>query len=316
MLKNYNCSRFIFKFFIGVSFLFGLFGYISPTSSKNASLELVPSGYIQDFLKGYSEEELKLIHADYKNIKSLCFHNITSAKGKPIYVGTAGGPGASKSTILENYLQGKSNYAYIDPDQRALKYMINTYLQEFTNYKMSQVTDPTKLLQGAYNKWRGASNYIASSLLNEAFANGYNIAHGTTATSPHISSFYKNLKDKSYKIILLLCYSTDENRVNALNHRAEKQNFLQVDPEDIVKKGKMFPERFKDYFQYADEIHFYWTDKFNEGSKHAASLVKGSDITIHDTAAMEKFTQQYEHDRKALNEEETLTLKTLIKEFR
>lgn len=316
MLKSYKIKKFISKIFLAVFFLFGYFGYTNQAYSNPGIHELVPGNLIKESLKGYTEEEIKLIYEDYRNIKSLCFRNMTSAKDNPIYIGTAGGPGASKSTILEYYLRDKPNYTYLDPDQRALRYMINTYLQEFTNHKISQIADPTKLLQNAYNKWRGASNYIASSLLNEAYANRYNIAHGTTATSPHISSFFKNLKNKSYKIVLLLCYSTDENRVNALNNRAEKQFFLQVDPDDIVKKGKMFPERFKDYFQYADEIHFYWTDKFNEGSKHAASLVRNSDIKIHDAAAMEKFTQQYEHDRNALNKNEIFPLEVLIREFK
>lgn len=316
MLKYYDYKRLIFRFFTGVFFLSGFFGNTCQVYSDSRSAELVPNGYVKDFLKGYSKEETDLIFEDSKNIKSLCFRNIISAKGQPVYVATAGGPGASKSTILETYLQDKPNYAYVDPDQRALRYMINTYLQEFTNYKTSKTPDPKKCLQDSYNKWRGASNFIASSLLNEAFSKGYNIAHGTTSTSPHVTGLYKNLKDKSYKIILLLSYSTDENRVNALTHRAEKQNFCQVDPDDIVKKGKMFPERFKDYFQYADEIHFYWTEKFDKGSIYAASLVKGAPIKIYDAAAMEKFKQQYEHDRKALNREEILPLEKLIKEFK
>lgn len=317
MLEHGKYKNNMVRFFLGILFLFIPFGYIGPAlSSQSASAELVPANVVTDSLKGYSKKEIKLIEEDAKNIKSLCFRNITPATGSPVYIGTAGGPGASKTTILETYLQDKPNYVYLNPNQRALNFMINTYGQEFTNYKFSQTPDRQKLSHDAYNKWRGASNFITFSLLNEAFANKYNIAHGTTATSPHIARFYSKLKNNSYRIILLLAYSTNENRINAATHRSEKQNFCQADPDDVAKKGKMFPKRFKDYFHYADEIHLYWTDKFNEGSTHAASLVRGSAIKIHDTAAMEKFTQQYEHERETLNREDAGPLEDLIKGFK
>ena len=317
MLKIDKCKHLLFRYILGAFFISTPSGYIgSALCNESVSDELSPSSYVQSFLQDYTSKEAELIHEDAKNVKSLCFRDIEAATGNPEYIATAGGPGASKSTILETYLQDKKNYAYLDPDQRALRYMTNTYLQEFTNYKLSQNSDQEKLLQDAYNKWRGASNFIASTLLNEAYAGGYNIAHGTTSTSPYVSSLYKNLKNKSYRIVLLLCHSNDENRINALNYRAEKQNFCQVDPQDIVNKGKMFPERFKDYFQYADEIHFYWTDNFKEGSKQAGSIVRGSDIKVNDSSAMEKFRQQYEKDRQSLNIRETLSLSELMKQFK
>jgi hypothetical protein len=39
--------------------------------------------------------------------------------------------------------------------------------------------NPSTYAKLAYEKWRGASNYIASSLLNEAYDKKFNIAHGT-----------------------------------------------------------------------------------------------------------------------------------------
>ncbi len=264
---------------------------------------LIPADYVQNFLKDYSETEKELIGDDLENIRTLCFRGITPAEQK-IYVATAGGPGASKSTILEAYLADKPNFAYLDPDQRALKFMINTYLQEFTNLKIRNFNNEIRefsninvLLQTAYDKWRGGSNYIASTLLNEACSKGYNIAHGTTSTSEHVAKLYQALKRNKYKIILLLCNSTDENRINSLKHRAKVQCFCQTDPVDVVKKGKMFPERFSTYFEYADELHFYWIDDFLKGAVLAAVLQKGV-LTIYDAEAMEKFTQKYDQDRQ------------------
>gem|GEM_PF-568559 len=273
---------------------------------------LIPNGYVQSFLKDYAENEKELIKDDLENVKKLCFRGIAVTQGQKAYVATAGGPGSSKSTILEVYLHDKPNFAYLDPDQRALKFMINTYLQEFTNYKIRQTPDMKALLQKAYDKWRGGSNYIASTLINEAFEKGYNIAHGTTSTSEHVAKLYEQLKKNNYKITLLLCNSTDKNRVASLQYRFKNQCFCQVDPDDIVKKGKMFPERFPVYFQYADEIHLYWINDFLKGAVLAATLIKGHKMIIHDKSAMAKITKQYEKDRKGKPLE---SLQDLIKKF-
>ena len=170
-------------------FVFTLFSMalitIAPTHASESPL--IPNDFVQSHLKDYSEEETNLITDDLSDIRQLCFRGVSGPNGTKVYVATAGGPGASKSTILETYLHDKPNFAYLDPDQRSLKYMINTYQQEFTNYNIAQASGIKPLLQKAYDKWRGGSNYIASTLINEAFSNGYNIAHGTTSTSPHVN---------------------------------------------------------------------------------------------------------------------------------
>lgn len=296
------------------SFIYFICCLLSIKSAATAMDEtLIPSDYVRSFLKDYSQTEKELIRDDFDNIKKLCFRGITAPEnGEKTYVATAGGPGASKSTILETYLHDKPNFAYLDPDQRALKFMINTYLQDFTNYKIRETSNMPVLLQNAYEKWRGGSNYIASSLINEAFSKGYNIAHGTTSTSEHVTKLYERLKKNNYKITLLLCSSTDANRVASLQHRVKSQCFCQVDPNDIVKKGKMFPDRFPDYFQYADEIQLYWIGDFLKGGILAATLTKGNKAIVHDQAALQKITAQYEKDGQGKN---LAPLQELIKKF-
>ncbi len=285
-----------------------------------APQELLNNDYVQKFLSEYSPAEVALIKDDLDNIRKLCFRNIIPAvTNERIYVATAGGPGASKSTTFENYLDKKTNFVYLDPDQRALRFMINTYSQEFSNGKISQKkvhtrSDWESLLHKAYNKWRPASNYITSVLLNEAFLNGENIAHGTTSTSEHVETLYKKLKENGYKIVLLLCYSTEEERIRALQHRFKNQSFIQIiDPQDIINKGKIFPERFPIYFQYADEIELYWIDNFLEGAMLAARLERGKGMTTYNAEAMQKFSQKYDKDRK--DKTHLLPLSTFIKKF-
>lgn len=255
---------------------------------------LIPIDFVNSHLKDYTKEEQSLIQVDLDNISRLSFRHCTPPDTQSIYVGTAGGPGASKTTILETYLQDKTNFVYADPDQRALKFMINTYVASCNNYAISQAPSFQKLLAKTYNKWRSASNYIACTILNEAFEKSYNIAHGTTSTAKQIIGLYENLKKRKYKIILLLCGTTDQNRVNAIHGRGVAQYFIQNSEEDTIQKGKAFPERFPDYFKYGDEIHLYWTDTFSKGSVLAATFVtETQSLHIKNQKAYEAFLKHF-----------------------
>ncbi|MBU0744652.1 MAG: zeta toxin family protein [Gammaproteobacteria bacterium] len=236
--------------------------------------------------------EKNLIRKDLRNISDLCFSQAKRGQKKSIYVATAGGPGASKTTILESYLHDHPGFVYVDPDQRALKFMINTYLQDLTNYQMTKGSCHS-VIRGAYVKWRAASNYISNKILNDAFSNRLAIAHGTTSTSIHMESFYKKLHDNGYKIILLLCASPAKNRLKAIVNRETKQCFVQATKADTKQKGKMFYENFPVYFKFADEIQFFWIDDFNEGWVKVGSYTrkKGLKKNHSDFA---KFEDSYE----------------------
>lgn len=263
---------------------------------------LVPPQIVNGFLEqGYSSAQKDLIKKDLEIIRDLSFCGKVAAQERPVYIASSGGPGACKSTILENFLQTKENFVYVDPDIRALKHMVYTYMQELTPYKVSQAQSYKDLLVHAYNVWRPASNYIANQLINEAYEKNFNIAHGTTLTSPSIELFFKKLQQKNYKIILLLCYASSETRIKIDEHRTQAQAFFQVDPQDIVTKGAFFPQRFPLYFKYADEIHFYWTQDLQAWTKYAAIYEKKKPFVVHDEQAWKAFLNQYDNDRKELD---------------
>ncbi len=270
---------------------------IMETHKKTDSEYLIPLDIVNCLLMPYSEKEMQLIHSDLKNIKEVCLRDKTP-NATPMYIATAGGPGARKSTILEIYLHHRPNCVYADPDQRALKYMINTYHQSLTCYENSTHATYNDLQKNAYTKWRSASNYIANSIINEAFAKGYDIAHGTTSTTSTLEPLYKKLKQKNYKILLLLCYAPDETRIKANEDRTNVQGFVQVTQEDLVNKGKLFHQRFPTYFEYADKIYLYWTQDFSKGSIHAATYERGKKLVINNKEALLNFVAKYDEDRK------------------
>ncbi len=290
-------SRYYKSIFLGI--VLCVVSVIAAKESLNKNPEpLVPLEIINKFLNAtYTEEEKELIKLDFDNVRNLCFAGTTVPKGTLEYVGTAGAPGACKTTICETFLCNKKNFVYLDPDQRALKFMMHTYYQSMNMYAISTCSSYLQCGENAYTKWRDASNYISNSVLNEAYAKGYNIAHGGTATTPAVKFLYKKLKDKKYHITLLLCSSSDQQRQDALNYRANIQGFVQEAKIDVLNKGKMFSERLPTYFEFADVLHFYWTDDFKKGSILAATYKKEAPFVVHNQEAFKQFVKKYNDDR-------------------
>lgn len=258
-------------------------------------------------LSGYTDEEREAIEKDLLVVRSVCLSDVTkSNRSRPVYIATPGSPGARKSTILERFLQCSPEYgkiAYIDPDPRTLKYMVHTYhsrslsplaLAANASYGISQ--------KNAYEKWRAASNYIAQTLLEESFANRYNIAHGGTKTDDYINIFFPKIKAAGYDIVFLLCSCEDAFRYQAIQYRNNEQKFYQSTPEDAVSKGKMFPRRMSAYFTFADELYLFWSDEMNQPERRAAHFVNGK-MSILDQDAYRKFVQKYQNDRANLKKE-------------
>jgi hypothetical protein len=262
---------------------------------------LIPHQMVNDHLASYSETEKQDIARDQGAIEELCFKNATQDSNKN-YLATAGGPGACKSTILENYIAENSlkHYVYGDPDQRALVFMINTYHQSRSLGAISKTTNFQGLLKECYTKWRGGSNYIASSILNKAFDGNFSIAHGTTSTGKGVKNLYKTLKDNNYKITLLLCGSTIENQRASIEHRLKNQALIQSSTEDLESKYGNFFDMLPTYVEWADTLHLYWTQDFVQGSTKIATYArKDGLIKHHDDFA--KFEAAYEKHRAAKN---------------
>lgn len=257
-------------------------------------------------LSAYTEEEKSAIEKDLFFVKSVCFSENPQPKDRPLYIATAGSPGSRKTTILERFLNNHEEYSdcvYLDPDPRTLKYMAHTYIsRSLSPLLVSQVQDYDQVIQDAYNKWRYASTHICAALLEEAFQNRRDVAHGTTMTGKHAPPLLKSIQDAGYKITLLLCSCEDDFRVNSITYRNAVQRFYQSSPEDAIAKGKLFPERMETYFTYADKLYFFWSDDLMSPERLAGSY-KGGKLTIHDADAWDRFVRKYERDRQALRTE-------------
>ena len=268
-------------------------------------------GDLDDMLVSYSEEERVAIQKDHVVIEKICFEGKSPRSSSPLYLATAGAPGARKSTILEHLLREDPRFSravYLDPDQRALKWMIHTFYScSLTADAVSRYEQYPMLQKAAYDKWRAGSNYIANSILEKALRGHYDIAHGTTMTGPFVSRLLSLMKDEGYYITLALCSCEDRVRFDAIQYRNEVQGFYQTDPHDVVKKGLLFPKKVPFYFEYADELRLFWSEGFDAKEKLAA-LFSQKGIKILDQEAYDHFVDKYERDRVQLNLEEKLDL--------
>lgn len=261
---------------------------------------------ITSHLKDYTEEEQAAIEQDLKVVRSICCKSPKKWNKKPVYLATAGSPGARKSTILERFLKNNPSFSeitYVDPDQRALRFMVHTYYsQSLSAFAIADFQNYLLATKAAYEKWRGASNYIALTLLEEAFAQRRDIAHGTTCTGEHIPSFLSKVQDAGYEIVLLLCSCEDAFRQRAIQYRNEEQKFYQSTPKDALAKGKLFPQRMLAYFTYADTLYLFWSDDLATPERCAAVFAEGN-LEVVDDDAFNHFINKYEADRRQLQSE-------------
>ena len=98
---------------------------------------------------------------------------------------------------------------------------------------------------------------------------------------------------------------------STLNQRAPIFSFTieGVHPHDVVEKGRIFPTRMPLYFTFADQLFLFWSDRFDEKERLAATFSQEG-IKISDQEAYDKFIAKYERDRLPLKEEEKLELPT------
>lgn len=263
---------------------------------------------MESHLSSYSEEERSAIAQDLAVVGSVCFSDLKDECGHehPFYLATAGAPGARKSTILERFLKSHAefgNAVYLDPDQRGLKFMVHTYhKRSLCALATAECQEYTLVEKKAYGKWRGASNYITVKLIEEALRKRFNVIHGTTSTGNHIPAFFEKLHAGGYKIALLLCYCEDEFRKKAVAYRNAQQRFYQATPADFVEKGKLFSQKFKDYFANAEQLYLFWSeDLFTP--ECLAAVYTGSVCCVHDDDAFRKFIGRYEQDKANLKKD-------------
>jgi hypothetical protein len=278
-------------------FIFALFAF---TFLHAADYVFFSEETILKNLNSYTNAEKAAIAKDLSIVRSVCFDDATTSNA-PLYIATAGAPGARKSTILERYLHQHpelSHSVYLDTAPRTLRFMVNTYVSQTQNYfEIASVNQYDELIKSAFEKWQEASNFITLSLLEEAFQKKLNIVHGTTSIHANVSGLLPAIHQAGYRIELLLCSCDDDLRMEALEHSSKEVHVYQGSLHDAIAQGKYFSERMALYFQYADKLSFYWSDELKQ-PEILAAVLDGKNFVVTDFNAYIKFVGKYELDRK------------------
>lgn len=248
-------------------------------------------------LSGYQEHEKEEIERDLQVVRSVCRVKEAVSKERPFYLAAVGDQGSRKSTILERFLVEHPEYqtgVYLDPYQRALKFMVHTYhAQSLSALQAASKVRYLDVHKAAYEKWNDASQYITSTLLNEVVQKKADLIHGTSLPDP---AFLKQLKAAGYQIILVLCYSKDDVRRDAIEYQQEQQRLYAGPP-----ISSSFAEKMGSYFQCADTVYLYWSDDLLTEEGFAATLDQGEmKIGVGCYCFLDKFITNYEQDRGAL----------------
>ena len=222
----------------------------------------LPRPIMESFLNGksfdnptfYSEEELTALKDDIRDL----YQEILSKSPikEKIAILTAGAPGSGKTTLMKQWLKREPRpFAYICPDDVALPNQKRTFA--VSNLPAEE----------AYNKWRPGSNAVAHLILANLIRDQRAFYFGTTSTGAGTPKFFEFLKKQGYRIVLLHLTAPDEVRWEAVrNHE-----LLHTTREDVYEKGLLFPQRISDcYLKWADEIHFYYRDKFENDAVDTA----------------------------------------------
>ncbi|MDE3046483.1 MAG: hypothetical protein KGJ02_07555 [Verrucomicrobiota bacterium] len=255
---------------------------------------------IEENLKMYNDSEKAALQKDLENVRKSWFSEVRDSLPKPLYLASAGAPGSAKTSIMERFMQDNgltTKTVYIDPDQRALKLLTNTYQAE-----LKRIVNSPSEIKNAYDKWKGGSKYITLTLLEEAFTQKKSIAHGADLTTDDTAKFLSKVKDAGYDIMLLLCSADDEFRQKTIQFKNDVEQFFNINPTDEVNKSKYFTQQMPTYFTYANTLYLYWSNELGT-SEHVAAILQNGNVQVVNMDAMNHFVQKYEADRAVLAKE-------------
>lgn len=251
---------------------------------------LVGEGFDND--EYYSSVDQENLHLDLVGLSSdVIPHQLISrkrtkfTKNKHILI-TAGAPGAGKTCLLKSELAKRKakddHYCYVCPDDVCLKNMSATFcsMRSFLN-----ASTPDEALSNAkrcYYKWRPASNAAAHLLLAHLLKGGFPIAFGTTSTSERTPKSFSFIKSLGYKIELFFVVAPDPVRYASIENR--NRRFYQSTDKDVLEKAYFLMDRLKDSFiPYADVIHFYWREHWDQEPILAASWKRDGPLRSYES---------------------------------
>lgn len=265
-----------------------LFGTTDPVSGKS---EMGYSDREKQLLLDLAEEE-----KDY--VSSLPGFN------RPIWISTAGGPGAGKSTAI---FQNVAKLFDIDVEKNAWSEgSLKTASKAiFPNIPFALISPDKRSLQaiaacenadGAiddefYKKWWNALYFLSGVTTNASLAYGKNAIYDTTFTSEKAINSVTQARENGYYTATLMLGASDEVRQQSVQKRNEA--YVQVFPHNVNKQNDVFAGNIPKIFSLSDEVILAWRDDVAVSGYHVACVQGNQRLTVIDENGFEAFCNTY-----------------------
>jgi predicted ABC-type ATPase len=270
-------------------------------------MKVIPQAIINSFLSDYASdsdlrsqyaEEVDLVvyhlEEDLKRIAEINKPRVRVISRKS-YVATAGAPLTKKSTYLDRLINAGMRwceFVLVDPDRYVMPFMAS--YQTLMSPGRKARLGLAKCGEIAYLVCRGASNYIASLILNDSVENQLQIAHGTTLSSPQGSrALLTGIRKAGYRITINLFAAPNEVRKKLDNWRKVNEGYYQVSDTDFLTKGNAWASNLDLYLEFADSFSIFWSsdsENFLEAPKRIFQRFEG-ELTFGDSKLREEFLQ-------------------------
>lgn len=312
--------------------------------SFNGKTAPVPEGVLRALLLGSKNPEtmadepgfsltptaiatvLKLAEAENKNVNDKPKFIVSTDKKNfsetPLYIASAGGPGAGKSTALLQYVAEIFDVAvpaewWVEP---SLSKAINKIF--FGIVPQTKEGDPDKVLDKKnipavlvspdrrgilslalemrgqptsdrefYLEYRAASNFLSNFVLNAAFHGKRGIVHDTTLSSPAAVNNLMALRNAGYFIGIFMQGAPLNTREEAADER--NKVFFQSLKSNVTAQDEVFAKQLPEIVALSHHVVVGWRDGKDEPSKTVAKIYDGRHIHVSDVAGFEKYCAVY-----------------------
>lgn len=270
-----------------------LFGSIDPKTGKDAPGHAYTPDEIETVLKLAVEQRAAA-------------GQISRYQGKKLWITSAGGPGAGKSTALLQWvaqlfeIKVPDDYWHEASLSEAIKLIFSEIPAIFISPDRGGLLSLAQCLRGTptsdeafYLKWRWASNFLSGLATNLAKTRDLSAVHDTTLSS---EAGLKNLeqakKDGRY-IAALLQGAPLDTREEAAHRRNVINGFYQSLPANVIDQDRSFAKNLPRIVGLADQVVIGWRDGVGNTAQHVAKIFDGKTLVVLNEKGFQNYCVLY-----------------------
>lgn len=200
-------------------------------------------------LQNYTPEEIVEIQEVFEGL-----FKDKKPSGQKLFVGTAGVPGAGKSRFAREYAKTNPFAILVDVNDNCLA-ALPGYRRDLE----------TVGFDGAYEKWRDASNWISINANQRALAEGYDLIAVGTAASPFAIKLFVQARKSGYSVQIFafsapvdVCLGRNEPENRMSDVPPVDRVAFHIPPHHITEKRQPFFDNMRGIVAESEHYSQYW----------------------------------------------------------